>query len=244
MYGWAETMLKGIERVKGKKSFMYEIAHASVAIEGNSLSLEEVRKINLDVSPPKDRDTREMYNYLWTLRKIDEFAEEKLTVDLLLKIHECITEGTLQLPCYEGVFRKKLVFIVNPYTGERSFIPPFSSDVPGLVEELLEWYNREGMKLHPVIQAGIVHFRLVWIHPFYDGNGRTSRFLAALTLRKRDFDTGFFLPIDVVHWKERRKYIDALNEAVEKGLDAWLKYYIDCFYKALDMQKKGYDARG
>jgi len=92
--------------------------------------------------------------------------------------------------------------------------------VPGLVKDLVEWINLEESKeLDPVIEAGVVHYELVRIHPFIDGNGRTARVLAALIIYLRGFDTNQFFCLDDYYDSDRSAYYKALQSVKSDTLD-------------------------
>jgi Fic family protein len=76
-----------------------------------------------------------------------------------------------------------------------------------LLDELIYWYTTEAKDMHPVIKASIFHHRFVWIHPFYDGNGRTVRLLYNLLLMNEGYPPAIILKVD------RKKYYAALNLA-------------------------------
>ena len=85
--------------------------------------------------------------------------------------------------------------------------------------------------LNPVIAAGIIHYELVRIHPFIDGNGRTGRVLAALFLYLEKFDVDRFFTLDEYYDNDRQSYYDALNSVDSKTQDLtkWLDYFLEGF---------------
>ena len=207
-------------------------AHASTAIEGNPLSLEEVtalaegREIMV-----RRKDKQEVLNYLNALDAISDFAAKAvINSDDILQIHELVSKDTLENPKDVGMFRNRQVVVGNRFTGEIIFTPPPSPAVPGLVDAMLDWYNSESVKeIDPVIEAGIVHYEFVRIHPFVDGNGRTARILAALTLVKRGFDIKRFFALDDYYDHDRRRYYEALRtvDPTTRDLTQWLEYFVE-----------------
>ena len=120
--------------------------------------------------------------------------------------------------------------MANRFTGEIFFKPPQNQEVAGLVKDLVSWINSEESKeLDPVIEAGIVHYELVRIHPFVDGNGRTARVLAALILYLRGFDTNQFFCLDDYYDSDRPAYYKALQSVKPDTLDLtnWLEYFVE-----------------
>jgi len=207
-------------------------AHSSTAIEGNRLSFEQVSDLarGREVMAAR-RDKQEVLNYLGALERIPEFAgRSPFTRDDLLEIHKTITKDTLENPKYEGALRDRQVVVVDRATGEVVFNPPPTEEVLKLVDELLEWINSEdAIKLDPVLGAGVIHYELVRIHPFVDGNGRTARVMATLWLYKRGFDIKRFFCLDDYYDRDRRAYYEALKSVDQESLDLtkWLEYFTD-----------------
>ena len=207
-------------------------AHSSTAIEGNPLSLEQVS----DLAAGRDimvrrKDRQEVLNYLEVLERIPEFAQRSpLKSEDLREVHKTVTKETLENPEDEGVFRNRQVFVGNRITGEVIFMPPPTEQVPGLVNEFLDWFNSTVVsEIDPVIEAGLTHYELVKIHPFIDGNGRAARVIATLVLYKRGFDTKRFFALDDYYDQDRRGYYGALKGVDQNTLDltGWLEYFTD-----------------
>lgn len=147
--------------------------YASTSIEGNPLPLTDVKRL-LKSSPAElRRSEREVVNYNRVLTWLSEGQAAVLDVPLLLRIHAGVMDGLL--PSYQtGRFRQEPVVIREPRIGEIVFLPPDHGDVPRLVEELIA-FVRQNAALDPLLLAGLFHKQLVIIHPFMDGNGRTTR---------------------------------------------------------------------
>jgi len=177
----------------------------------------------------KRRDKLEVLNYIGVLKKLPRLtSDNKITEKTVLKIHRMITKGTLENPKYEGVYRDRQVVVVNRLTGKIVFHPPKTEDVLHLMNALLNWLmDEETQNMDPVLQAGIVHYEFVRIHPFVDGNGRTARTLATLILYIRGFDTRRFFALDEYYDSDRMAYYRALQSVDSKSLDltSWLEYF-------------------
>ena len=213
-----------------RREALIRSAHSSTAIEGNPLSLEQVsdlaagREITV-----RRKDRQEVLNYLDALEKIPKFAEiNPFLPQNLLEVHKIVTKETLENPEDEGIFRNRQVFVGNRITGEVIFMPPPPEQVPQLVNEFLEWFNSTAVsEIDPVIEAGLMHYELVRIHPFIDGNGRTARVIATLVLYKRGFDSKRFFALDDYYDQDRRGYYAALKSVDQNTLDLteWLEYF-------------------
>jgi len=215
-----------------RRDALLRSAHSSTAIEGNRLSLEQVSDLACGREVMATRkDKQEVLNYIGALEKVPELAgRSPFTKDDLLEIHKIVTRGTLEDPKDEGAFRDRQVVVGNRATGEIVFTPPLTKDVPGLIEVLLGWFNSTNAEeIDPVLEAGIIHYEMARIHPFIDGNGRTARAMASLTLYKRGFDVKRFFALDDYYDQDRPGYYEALGQVDQKSLEltGWLEYFTD-----------------
>ena len=207
-------------------------AHSSTSIEGNRLSLEQVSELarGREITAAR-RDKQEVLNYLDVLKNIKILIKNNfITEKDILNIHRMVTKNTLNNLADSGVYRNRYVVVGNRFTGEVFFRPPQNQEVPGLIKDLLSWINsKESKELDPIIEAGIVHYELVRIHPFVDGNGRTARVLAALILYLRGFDTNQFFCLDDYYDSDRPAYYKALQSVKPDTLDLtnWLEYFTE-----------------
>ncbi|MBA7688099.1 hypothetical protein ES703_96575 [subsurface metagenome] len=207
-------------------------AHSSTSIEGNRLSLEQVSELarGREITAAR-RDKQEVLNYLDVLKNIKILIKNNfITEKDILNIHRMVTKNTLNNLTDSGVYRNRYVVVGNRFTGEVFFRPPQNLEVPGLVKNLLEWINsKESKELDPIIEAGVVHYELVRIHPFVDGNGRTTRVLAVLILYLRGFDTNQFFCLDDYYDSDRPAYYKALQSVKPDTLDLtnWLEYFTE-----------------
>lgn len=206
-------------------------AHSSTAIEGNPLTLEEVRALesNLELVPTSSRARREVLNYFAALRHIEKNADKKtLTHEDLFRLH-AIMAGQVMDQGEAGTYRKIRVR-VGPY------VPPSPDEVSGLMFELLDWWNKDAVTLSPVLSSAILHYRFEDIHPFADGNGRTGRALALWEFYRRGFDSNHIFSVDEYFWEDRPRYYFALQEVRIKGgdLTSWLEYTAEGLQQTLE----------
>lgn len=195
--------------------------HASTAIEGNPLTLEQVRALEegRELSAPGTRPKREVINYFAGLRFVEKHAAKKAIRQTdILELHR-ILAGEVMDQGEAGKYRMIAVRVGQ-------YLPPPPDAVSGLMFELLEWWNGAAGKLSPVLSAAILHYRFEAIHPFADGNGRTGRALALWELYRRGFDTHHIFAVDEYYWEDRPAYYAALQGVREAGddLSAWLEY--------------------
>jgi len=195
--------------------------HSSTAIEGNPLTLEQVRAVEEGRELPTagTRARREVVNYFAALRYIEKHAGKKIiTHEHVLRLHR-IVAGQVMDQGEAGRYRTIRVRV-------GAYLPPPPEQVSGLMRELLEWWNKSSAKLSPVLSSSILHYRFESIHPFADGNGRTGRALALWDLYRRGFDSQHIFSVDEYYWEDRPRYYGALDAARREGEDltSWLEY--------------------
>lgn len=206
-------------------------AHASTAIEGNPLTLEQVRALEADptVMPTASRARREVLNYFAALRHIEKNSRKKrMTHEDLFRLH-AIMAGQVMDQGEAGVYRTIRVR-VGPH------VPPPPGEVSGLMFELLAWWNSDAMNLSPVLSSAILHYRFEDIHPFADGNGRTGRALAIWELYRRGFDANHIFSVDEFFWEDRPRYYEALQQVRINGghLTSWIEYCAEGLLQTLE----------
>ncbi len=165
--------------------------YASTSIEGNPLPLTEVKKV-LKSTPVNIRDSeKEVLNYNHALETLNLHLESnqlELSLKLILDIHKHVVEGLL--PVFEvGKLRQRPVIVNDPRTGKVIYLPPEVEKVSALIEELILYVKLNGKIVDPLILAGIFHKQMVIIHPFMDGNGRTTRLVTKVLLAEMGLDT-------------------------------------------------------
>lgn len=215
-----------------RREQLVRAAHASTAIEGNPLTLEEVSRLAEGRRVMAARKAQaEVLNYLKVLGRIDTYQDQgNITIETLLRLHRDVTRGTLEDPADEGAFRKVQVVVGNRVTRTIVYTAPPPREVVPLVEAFIAWLNAdEARSLHPVIVAGIAHYELVRIHPFVDGNGRVARALATLILALRKFDIKRFFTLDDFYDSDRPAYYRVLQEVNRTYPDCtvWLEYFTE-----------------
>ncbi|MDO8541753.1 MAG: Fic family protein [Opitutaceae bacterium] len=204
--------------------------HSSTAIEGNPLTLEEVRALEegASVSAPA-RARREVLNNFAALRQVEKrSAKKQLAHEDIFRLHTIIA-GDVMDQGEAGRYRTMRVRVGQ-------FVPPPPEDVSGLMFELLAWWNKDAPGLSPVLSSAIVHHRFETIHPFADGNGRTGRALALWELYRRGFDSHHIFAVDEFYWEDRPRYYAALDAARREGgdLTSWLAYCAEGLRQTLE----------
>lgn len=221
--------------------------HASTSIEGNPLPLTIVKAV-IKGQPKNARDSeREVLNYNAILGWLDEeikFKKLKINVALLLKIQKQVTVGLL--PKFDsGHLRKRAVVVNDPKTVQIAYIPPSCDDLPKLMANLLEFVSKNRGELDPLILAGIFHKQLVLIHPFMDGNGRTTRLATKVLLSDLGLDTFNLFSFENYYNRDVSRYFATVGEygdyyelAPKIDFTNWLEYFTDgIIYELIRVQK-------
>lgn len=213
-----------------------KLAYSSTSIEGNSLEEYQVKKL-LDgdkVIAQKD-EIKEVQNYFRAIHLVDKYAaHSKITSTQILSLHKTVTEGLLE-DSKIGAFRQGPIYITNQ--GRIVYSGPKSKEVLGHIEDLLNWLiSAEGV--HPVIRAGLLHYQFVSIHPFTDGNGRTTRLLTLLHLYQSNWNFRKSLAPDEFYNSDRLSYYAALQtgesykDRQSADLTGWITYFVRGFWES------------
>jgi Fic family protein len=227
----AATLSEAWMHAMGRRALILE-AHHTTHIEGTHLTLEQAERLMEGTPVPEadPDDARELLNY----RKAFEFMSEYLksgapiTEGLIQEIHKRLVEGVRGGAAAPGEYRNIQNYLVNFITGETVYTPPPAHDVPILMAELVDWLNLE-RAIHPVLVSGISQFQFVHIHPFLDGNGRTSRLLSTLCLYRAGYDFKRLFTISEYYDRDRPAFYQAIQSVREHGMDmtGWLEYFVE-----------------
>lgn len=178
--------------------------HSSLAIEHNSLSLEQVTAVidgkRVLGDPNEIKEVQNAYEAYELMLRLDPAS-----VDDLLKAHRLMMNGLVP---ENGRFRSGGVGI---FDGDVLIhMAPPAQFVPEHIHDLFAWYQRS--ELHPLIKSAIFHYEFEFIHPFADGNGRMGRMWHSLLLGNWK-ELFFWLPIEELIRSRQREYYDALGAA-------------------------------
>lgn len=215
-----------------------EATHSSTAIEGNPLNIKQVEKVLADgtVLTRHQYAEIEVRNYKKALDFVDKRKSEKEPISLkdILSIHKLIMKDLLPADKI-GILREVGVDIIDQ-NEKVLYKGPHYSILEKEITELLDWLESNDT-VHPVIAAAVLHYQFVSIHPFSDGNGRTTRALVHLYLGLRDYDFRGALVLDSYYLADKRAYYDALHNvqgenyeiAAKATLDSLISYFASGF---------------
>lgn len=208
-------------------------SYSSTSIEGNPLPLTEVKKI-LKSEPANIRDSeKEVLNYNYALQDLNAKLKEgniRISLPLILTIQKQVINGLL--PKLETGLRQKPVVVNDPRTGQVVYLPPDVKDVEPMLEDLISFTNENRNSIDPLILAGIFHKQMVIVHPFMDGNGRTTRLATKVLLAAMGLNTFNLFSFENYYNQNITRYFKTVGEfgnyyELIGAIDftGWLEYF-------------------
>ncbi len=225
---------------KLKEQFEIEMTYNSNAIEGNSLTLKETylvinEGLTIKGKPLKDhleaKSHKEALDYLYEL--IERDKKNTVSEKFIRSLNQIVMRDIDRE--WAGKYRNSAVII-----GGADHRPPEALEIPKLMRNLIDWVGDNKKETHPVELASILHHKLVYIHPFFDGNGRTSRLAMNIILMQSGF------PLVIVLKSDRKKYYQTLSLADKGDYVPFVNFIaraaertLDIYLKVLIPSKKG-----
>jgi Fic family protein len=220
-------------------------AHHTTHIEGTHLSLDQSEKLiaGEKISNADSEDVKELLNYRRAFDFVSDyvFSGGVITEGLIREIHRRLVAEVRGNSAQPGQYRTIQNYVANSKTKEIIYEPPAAYDVPVFMAELVDWLQNE-KTVPPVLLAGIAQFQLVHIHPFVDGNGRTSRLLSTLCLYRSGYDFKKLFTISEYYDRNREAYYEALQSVRNNHMDmtSWLEYFTIALQTQMrEIQTKG-----
>lgn len=203
-------------------------------IEGNDLTMIQTKKVlEGEAVYGRARDIQEVINYRNVVNLLEQLKNSpKYEVSQLNLIHKTTVDKIID-PAKVGHLRSSQVVIKEEGTGKVIFSPPSFVEIPYLLEDFFDWLNsKEAKEVHSIIRAAVVHYVLVSIHPFVEGNGRTVRAFTTLVMLKEGYDIRRFFALeehfdnDLAAYYEAFGNVDKQNPNIAlRDLTAWLEYF-------------------
>lgn len=202
--GQIKVLSKGNLTPHLRKENRIRTIHSSLAIEHNSLSLEQVTAIidgkRILGNPVEIKEVKNAYTTYEMMLTLDPFS-----VDDLLKAHEAMMK---ELISENGRFRSGGVGVFNGKA--LVHMAPPANMVPGQIQDLFSWYKAS--EIHPLIRSAIFHYEFEFIHPFADGNGRMGRIWHSLLLGRWN-EIFYWLPVEDLIRSRQEEYYKALGKS-------------------------------
>jgi Fic family protein len=174
-------------------------------------------------------DVQELLNYRDAFYLVSDYLDSgaPITEGLIREIHKRLVANVRGNQAQPGRYRQVQNYVANSRTGAIIYTPPAPGDVPAMMQELVTWLNAP-TAIHPVLVSGVAQFQLVHIHPFVDGNGRTSRLLSTLCLYRAGYDFKRLFTISEYYDRDRTAFYGALQQVRDTDMDltGWLDYFV------------------
>ena len=214
---------------KLQEQLQIEMTYNSNAIEGNSLTLKETflvinEGITVKGKPLKDhleaKDHHIALRYLYDL--VEKGKRYTISERLIRTLHQLIMQKTDKE--WAGVYRNSNVII-----GGADHVPPDALEVSQKMREFIDWIKKNKNKLHIIELSALLHHKLVHIHPFFDGNGRTSRIIMNLILMQNGF------PLVIILKNDRKKYYSTLDQADKQNYKPFVLFIAQAVERSLNL---------
>ncbi|XP_065332307.1 protein adenylyltransferase Fic [Cloeon dipterum] len=214
---------------RAKREAYFQHVYHSVGIEGNTMSLSQTRVIletGMAVGGKSLIEHGEILGLDAALKYLNNTLLRgkppgHLEIEDILALHRRVM-GYVE-PFEAGTFRRTQVFVGG-------HVPPPPSEVSLQVAQLVNWLRSdEALQLHPIRYAALAHYKLVYIHPFTDGNGRTSRLLMNLILMQAGY-----APV-IIPKQERQRYYEYLEVANSGDVRPFIRYIAECTEQTLEL---------
>lgn len=197
-------------------------AISSSQMEGAATTRNVAQEMLLSERPPRDEGERMIANNYATVRRLDAWCREPLSVDLLSRIHRTLTDGLLP-ETTQGRYRTTDDIVVRNRDDDVVHQPPPAAELPVRMAALIAFANQDAEArttfLHPVLKAILLHTLLAYEHPFQDGNGRTARALFYWSLLRDGYWIAPYVSISRMLSKERAAYDEAYLDMETCHLD-------------------------
>ncbi len=215
--------------MKLQEQFRIEMTYNSNGIEGNSLTLKETflvinEGLTIKGKPLKDHlEAKDHFEALVYLNDLIEHDKKHTFSEILIRqLHQLVMLDTDR--DWAGKYRDANVII-----GGSDHTPPEAIEVPRKMRSLVDWIRVNQKKLHPIELASIVHHKLVYIHPFFDGNGRTARLAMNLFLMRAGY------PLVIILKNDRKKYYSVLNKADKVDYISLIRFVAQSVERSLNI---------
>ncbi len=212
-------------------------AFNSSVIEGAFSTRKRTQEIIGKNLNPTNKDEQMIFNNYNALVYVLKNLHKRIDEDVILNIYNIVALNTLSEKDIIDKYRNDNVYVWDESRQEIVYEAPAHQEVQGLMDKLIYFINNDEDGIHPVMKASIIHFYFVYIHPFFDGNGRTARALSFMFLLKNGYSYFKFFSISSVLKDKRSKYYKALKDVEEYDSDLtfFIIYMAEMIVTAIDI---------
>lgn len=221
---------------KLKEQFAIEMTYHSNAIEGNTLTMRETQLIiqdGLTVAGKSLREHLEVINHKEAIDFLENLATKReaiITENLIRQIHFLVLTKINEKEA--GKYRSVRVRITGT-----NYVPPQAFEVAILMKDFVKWLKKNWRKINPIELSALAHFKLVHIHPFIDGNGRTARLLMNFILIQKGYPPAVILKTD------RKKYYQVLDQAHKGNLAPLVNFVARSVERSLNLYLQAFERK-
>ncbi len=208
------AILPPVTRNRFRKNSKKKRTYSSNKIEGNPLSEEQANDV-IEADPHRHflKPEQEIRNYFMAIELLEKKLSKRapFSTELILEVQALVEKGASRekIGLRSQMPPGYLFAVYDSETGNAEYIPPEYSDVPALLDELVEYVNTTDD--HPLIIAAVVHYQMVTIHPFEDGNGRTARLLSGYVLDMKGYGFNGFGSLEEYFAYDTDEYYKSLQ---------------------------------
>jgi len=227
-----------------RKTSKINTIHYSTRIEGNSLTIKEVKQVlNGKSFPARKRDEQEVKGYFRALDMVKKLIKKTAITEQDIKILHGLVIGDNKSTDY----RQGQNSIIDSSTGYIVYMPPEAKDVAPLMTSFVNWINENKNVIPAPILAAIVHYQFVTIHPYYDGNGRTARILTTLLLHQCGYGLKGIYNLEEYYADNLQDYYKGLTVGkshnyyegrVQADITDWIDFFVSGMLKSFESVKK------
>ena len=222
-------------------SSLTEEAIASSQIEGANTTHKVAKEMILSQRKPRNKSEQMIVNNYLAMQKMEEWKDLDLVENILLDLQKILIDQTVDDSSIVGRFRRDddEIVVHDPMTGEIAHIPPREEVMLSELKKLIAYFNTpeddEEDFIHPVIKATILHFWFAYLHPFADGNGRSSRAIFYWYLLKKNYWLIEYVSVSRAIKQSRKSYDNAFlySESDDSDMTYFLLYITETFKKSI-----------
>ncbi len=198
-------------------------AFYSSIIEGAHTTKQRTKEMVENKVMPKTKDEKMVLNNYHALMYILENLHKEIDEKTILDIYEIVTKDTLEEENISKGYRDGQNYVSS--MEQIIYTPPEAEEVKWMMSDLIQFINNDDdERIHIIIKALVIHFYFVYIHPFYDGNGRTARALTYMYLLKNGYQFFKFFSISSILKEYRTKYYKSIKNV--EDYDSDVTYFI------------------
>lgn len=207
-------------------------AYNSSVIEGAFSTKKRTKELVENDLNPKNKSEQMILNNFHALKYVTDNIQKPLNEDIILNIYRILMKNTLNEDEIVDKYRNDFVGVWDRKQNCYSYKAPHYSKVQELMNSLFLFINNN-TDFHPLIKACIIHFYFVYIHPFFDGKGRTARAISYMYLLQEGYDFFRFFSISSMIKDERNKYYESIEKFKTRSqlqTSCFIVYFYVCIF--------------